>query len=424
MTTPTRREREARAVRMPELSPDWPALRGFIDDALGAVDAQPLALLHLHLRRHRSLRARLGETLLIEMGERALERVLRVLRPQDRVLRLGEADLLVALPGLLSVGHARLAAQALQRALAEPVQSGELSLRLQPEIGLALAPQHGADAERLQRAASAAVEGARVAAGNIAEAAGAPAPLLYTELAQDLRANALQMEFQPIVRLRDGQRVGYEALARWRHPQTREPVSPALFVVQAEEAGLVPELTRWSLQAALREFQPLHAADKSLHCALNLSARAFEDSALVEQIESALGIWGLPPSALMLEITETALLEEPQRNARQLSRLRALGVGVALDDFGQGYSSFGYLQYLELSLLKIDRRVLERLDGSRERGLVQSMIQLAHRLQMQVVAEGVETEPVAQALTQLGCDYAQGWFFGHPRPLAHWLPAR
>ncbi len=358
------------------------------------------------------------------MGERALERVWRVLRPQDRVLRLGEADLLIALPGLLSVGHARLAAQALQRALAVPVQSGELSLRLQPEIGLALAPRHGADAERLQRAASAAVESARGAAGNIAEAAGVPPPLLYTELAQDLRANALQMEFQPIVRLRDGRRVGYEALARWRHPLTQEPVSPALFVVQAEEAGLVTELTRWSLQAALREFQPLHAADSSLHCALNLSARAFEDSALVEQIESALGIWGLPPSALLLEITETALLEEPQRNARQLSRLRALGVGVALDDFGQGYSSFGYLQHLELSLLKIDRRFLERLDGSRERGLVQSMIQLAHRLQMQVVAEGVETEQVAQALAQLGCDYAQGWYFGHPRSLGHWLLSR
>lgn len=406
---------------MPELSPDWPALRAFIDAALGAPDAQPLALLHLHLRRHRSLRARLGETLLLEMGARALERVRRVLRLQDRVLRLGEADLLIVLPGLLGVGHARLAAQALQRALAEPLQSGELSLRLQPEIGLALAPQHGADAERLQRAASAAVESARGTAGGIAEAAAAPAPLLYTELAQDLRINALQMEFQPIVRLRDGRRVGYEALARWRHPVTAEPVSPGLFVVQAEEAGLVHELTRWSLQAALREFRPLHAADSQLHCALNLSARAFEDSALVEQIASALDIWGLPPSALLIEITETALLEEPQRNARQLSRLRALGVGVALDDFGQGYSSFGYLQYLELSLLKVDRRFLERLDGGREQGLVHSMIQLAHRLQMEVVAEGVETPQVAETLAQLGCDYAQGWHFGRPAPLAHWL---
>lgn len=406
---------------MPELSPDWSRLRAFIDSQCGAVDAAPLALLHLHLRRHRSLRARLGEDVLQELSERVLQKVWRVLRAQDHVLRLSESDVLIALPGMLSAGHARLAAQALQRALLEPVQFDELTLRAQPEIGLALAPLHGRDATSLQRAASAAAEAARFAAGGIAEAASASPPLLYADLARDLRANALQVEFQPIVRLRDERRVGFEALARWRHPRTGEWVPPSLFVVQAEEAGLVPELTRWSLQAALREFHPLHALDPSLHCALNLSARAFEDSALVEQIESALAIWNLPPSALVLEITETALLEEPQRNARQLSRLRALGVGVALDDFGQGYSSFGYLQFLELSLLKIDRRFLERLEGSRDRGLVQSMIQLAHRLQMQVVAEGVEAPEVARVLTQLGCDFAQGWHFGHPRPAAHWL---
>ncbi|ODU40811.1 EAL domain-containing protein [uncultured Aquimonas sp.] len=406
---------------MPELSPDWPGLRAYIDGQRAGSDPLPLALLHLHLRRHRSLRARLGEDVLRALSERVLQRVWRVLRTQDRVLVLSDSDLLIALPEMLSAGHARLAAQALQRALLEPVQFDELILRVQPEIGLALAPLHGADASALQRAAAAASEAARTAAGGIAEATGAPAPLLYADLARDLRANALTVEFQPIVRLRDGRRIGFEALARWRHPRSGERVPPALFVVQAEEAGLVPELTRWSLQAALREFKPLHAADPSLHCALNLSARAFEDSALVEQIESALAIWGLPPAALLLEITETALLEEPQRNARQLSRLRALGVGVALDDFGQGYSSFGYLQFLELSLLKIDRRFLERLEGARERGLVQSMIQLAHRLQMQVVAEGVETPEVAGVLAQLGCDFAQGWHFGHPQPAAHWL---
>lgn len=403
------------------LSPDWPHLRGFIDSRCTAPDAAPLALLHLHLRRHRGLRARLGEAVMLELSQRVLQRIWRVLREQDRVLRLGESDLLIALPGVLSAGHARLAAQALQRALTEPVQFDGLILRVQPEIGLALMPQHGLDADGLQRAASVAVEAARHVADGIAEAAATPPPLLYAELARELRANALQMEFQPIVRLGDGRCVGYEALARWRHPCTGEPVPPSLFIVQAEEAGLVPELTRWSLQAALREFHPLYTSDPSLHCALNLSARAFEDSTLVAQIESALSIWNLPPSALVLEMTETALLDDPQRNASLLSRLRSLGVSVALDDFGQGYSSFGYLQFLDLGMLKIDRRFLQRLEGSRERGLVQSMIQLAHRLQMQVVAEGVETPDVARALAQLGCDFAQGWHFGRPRPAAHWL---
>lgn len=399
----------------------WDSLRAFIDAACAAPQAAPIALLHVHLRRHRSLRSRLGQHLFGEISELAQQRVWRVLRPQDRVLRLGEADYLIVLPEVLSVGHARLAAQAVQRALQEPLQLDDLSLRMQPEIGLALAPLHGSDAVSLQRAAGVAAECARGTAGWIAEATVELPPLLYADLARDLRANALQVEFQPIVRLQDGRRVGYEALARWRHPRTGEAVPPSVFVVQAEEAGLVPELTRWSLQAALREFQPLHAADPALHCALNLSAKAFEDSALVEQIEAALAIWNLPPSALLLEITETALLAEPQRNAHQLSRLRAVGVGVALDDFGQGYSSFGYLQFLELSVLKIDRRFLKRLNAARERGLVQSMIELAHRLQMQVVAEGVELPEIAQALSELGCDFAQGWHFGHPRPASHWL---
>jgi EAL domain-containing protein (putative c-di-GMP-specific phosphodiesterase class I)/GGDEF domain-containing protein len=406
---------------MPTLSPHWDDLQGFLQAALESPEAPPLALLHLHLRRHRSLRARLGEGVLSVLTERSVQRVWRVLRAEDRVLRLGESDLLIALPGMLSAGHARLAAQALQRSLLEPIHIDELSLRLQPEIGLAMAPLHGSDPARLQRAASSAAEQARSAAGGIAEATGAPPPLLYSELAHDLRANALAVEFQPIVRLSDGQRVGYEALARWRHPQSGEAVPPALFVVQAEEAGLVAELTRWSLQAALREFAPLYANDPRLHCALNLSALAFGDSGLVEQIESALAIWGLPPSALLLEITETALLDEPRRNARQLSRLRALGIGVAIDDFGQGHSSFGYLQFLELSTLKIDRRFLQRIDGERDRGLLQSMIELAHRLNMEVVAEGVETFDVARALKELGCDCAQGWHFGYPSPAAHWL---
>lgn len=400
---------------------DWDSFERSYSEAREQAPDAAIACLQVHLRRLRGLRGLLGQPATERAVAALRTRICRVLRPQDRVLALGEADVLILLPGLLSQGHARLAIQALQRALGESLEFEGIALRLHAEIGLAMGPEHGDSAAALQRAASLAVEQARSRPGSVSEAgAEAPEPL-YAELRAALKANELTMVFQPIVRLLDRRHVGFEALARWQHPRTGAPVSPALFVPLAEEAGLAGELTRWSLQAALREFRPLYAADPELHCALNLSARAFDDSGLSEQILTALALWDLPPQALLLEITETALLADPEHNAGQLAALRRLGVRVALDDFGQGYSSFGYLQFLDVGTLKIDRRFLTRLDSPRERGLVHSMIQLAHRLQMQVVAEGVETEAVHATLVELGCDEAQGWLYGRPHPASHWL---
>lgn len=399
----------------------WDAFARAVDQAIESAPTSPLAILHLHLRRQRGLRVLGGQPLLERASAELASRVSAVLRAGDLWMVAGEADLLIALPGLLSPAHARLAGQALLRALETPLQIDGFGLSAQPELGIALYPQQGRSALELQRAASLALAQPRRGETNI-QSAALPAPeVLHAELAAALRANQLDVVFQPILHLANGRRSGYEALARWRHPQSGQPVPPAVFVPLAEEAGLAAELTRWSLQAALREFAPLHARDRSLHCALNLSARAFEDSALLEQIAAALSIWALPPQNLLLEITETALLEDPEGCAGQLGRLRALGVRIALDDFGQGYSSFGYLQHLELDTLKIDRRFLQQLEGERDRGLVQTMIELAHRLGMRAVAEGIETEAVHASLLELGCDEAQGWLYGRPAPAAHWL---
>lgn len=406
---------------MPVVHSDWAGFRAATDAALAAAPGQPLALLQLHLRRLRGLRGLLGEEGIQRCRLEVQARVMAALRPQDGLLVLGEADLLLLLPDLLSPAHARLAVQALQRALEPPIEFDGLRLRLLPELGLACHPAHGEDAEGLQRAASAAVGLARQAVGAWAEAGGPPAEPLHAELAQALHENALQVVFQPVRPVANLQVCGFEALARWTHPQSGQPVPPDVFVPLAEQAGLAPELTRWSLQAALRAFAPLRPHWPQAYCALNLSARAFDDSALVEQIAAALAIWEHPPQALMLEITETALLAEPRRHARQLAQLRELGVRLALDDFGQGYSSFGYLQFLEVDVLKIDRRFVDGLHAPRQRGLVQSMIELAQRLGMQAVAEGVETAEVLAALAELGCDQAQGWLLGRPAPAAHWL---
>jgi EAL domain-containing protein (putative c-di-GMP-specific phosphodiesterase class I) len=189
----------------------------------------------------------------------------------------------------------------------------------------------------------------------------------------------------------------------------------------AEDAGLAEELTRWTLQVALREFVPLQRRQPELYCAINLSARAFDNPALCEQVLAALAIWELPPQSLMIEVTETAVLHDVGRNASALQRLATEGVRLAIDDFGQGYSSLGYLRHLPAAILKIDQSFVADAANPRTRALLEAISGMAHRLGMRAVAEGVETEAMLGAVLEAGCDHAQGYLFGRPAPISYWL---
>ena len=216
--------------------------------------------------------------------------------------------------------------------------------------------------------------------------------------------------------------MGYEALARWRRGDGNV-VAPSVFIPMAEDAGLATELTRWTLQVALREFVPMHRRHPELYCAINLSARAFDSPALGEQILAALAIWGLPASALMIEVTETAVLHDVGRNAASLRQLADSGVRLAIDDFGQGYSSLGYLRHLPAAILKIDQSFVSDSSSPRTRALLEAITGMAHRLGMRVVAEGVETEEMLGAVLEAGSDFAQGYLFARPCDIGHWLDA-
>jgi EAL domain-containing protein (putative c-di-GMP-specific phosphodiesterase class I)/GGDEF domain-containing protein len=402
------------------------AYAGFMRAAEAALaDRLPHAtvgVLHVHVRRIRQVRTVFG----FGFGDRLLTAVARrmrgSLRPGDEVVHIDDGDFLVLLPALIGPQHGQLAADRILREFEAPLAIDRDSILVPMAIGAAFGPIHGIDADTLARRASAAVDRALSGGRHLVVAdEWREDPLLLDDLRQALLSNEFSIAFQPVVSIGTGSLVGVEALARWSHP-SRGMVAPSWFVPLAEQAGLAPELTRWSLNAALREFARLHRLRPELRCSVNLSSRVFADPGLAEQVTAALSIWGVPPDRLVLEVTETAVMEDPEQSAKALGRLREEGIGIALDDFGRGYSSFQYLKHLPATELKIDR-VFVQIEPQDARGtrLLRSMVGLAHGLGLAVVAEGVELVEQADLLRDLGCEYAQGWHYGRPQPTNAWV---
>ena len=387
------------------------------------VEASPaasLGLLQVHFRQLLAMTAAHGQALTEDAMAAVESRIVHALRPGDHLLRSGFGDLYLLLPRLLGQGHAELAAQRVIRELTSPVEVGERHLHLMPTIGIALASEPAESPASLQRRASAALLHALRDGEAIGVAQAYTRDAMATELRDALSRNALDLVYQPIVTLPEQTVVGYEALARWRRGDG-ESVAPSVFIPLAEDAGLAAELTRWTLQVALREFASLHARYPDRYCAINLSARAFDSSAVCEQILAALSIWDLPPCCLMVEVTETAVLHDVGRNADSLRALAERGVRLAIDDFGQGYSSLGYLRHLPAAVLKIDQSFVADSADPRTRALLEAIAGMSHRLGMRSVAEGVESEDMLGAVLEAGCDFAQGYLFAHPAPMSHWL---
>ena len=239
------------------------------------------------------------------------------------------------------------------------------------------------------------------------------------ELMMALEQEQLELYFQPIVRLSDRRLGGFESLLRWRHPQ-RGMVSPAEFIPLAEESGLIQPIGRWIIEracAALAQLAAQHA-DPGLFMSINLSGRQFDDPQLLPALDLALVRYGVAAAQVKLEITESVLLEKLDLALPLLHHCRARGVRICLDDFGTGYSSLSYLHRLPVDTLKLDRSFILQLDinaaGSK---IVAAVIRLAHQLDLDVIAEGLETEEQISALQALGADFGQGFHFSRPVPL-------
>lgn len=364
---------------------------------------------------------RLGETNILfekELAEAARQRIEKVLRPQDKITRVGECDFIVCLSELKNMGYAALAANSLVRAFEEPLLTAAGPVQTTITLGLSVSPDHGTDSEMLCKHAEIAFSQALKSSDRYAiyDTHEEKIKILYPELREAIGNNRLDVYFQPFWDLRKKKIVGVESLARWKSP-LHGFVGPDQFIPFAEQTGLIGALTRWSVNATLNHFGKLHETGKQMTVAINLSARVFHEQGVVEQILGALKIFDVPASALVLEVTESAIMSDLQLSARVLESLRDNGARISIDDFGCGYSSFEYLKKFPATELKMDKSfVFDITRSARAAQLVRSMIDLAHNLDIVATAEGVEDQETADMLAEMDCDFAQGYFYGRPKP--------
>lgn len=237
---------------------------------------------------------------------------------------------------------------------------------------------------------------------------------LKGDLADAIRNNEIELFFQPRIRLHDGSLVGAEALARWQHP-VQGYVRPDIFIRIAEDSGLILELSRLVFRKALQALAAWHAAGHRLSISVNASAHDFREPEMCRRLEALLHEYEIKPEYVIFEITETVLMENIENAARVVEELHALGIKISIDDFGTGYSSFAYLARLPFDEIKIDRSFVSHMDKrSVDATVVETLIQLGHKLDLTVVAEGIESGDVLSRLSALGCDEAQGFFIARP----------
>lgn len=374
------------------------------------------ALLLVRMQRLREYEAVFGYGASDALVDAFAVRLGNCLRDADVQLRIGECDFAVLLPGVRDQHLAMLAAGKIARAFRYPLEAGGRPSRVTVAVGVAMAAD-AADAEMLCRRADAACASAAHLPEHHALYAGqVRASVGYEDLHRAIQHNALQVYLQPIFALESGALKGFESLARWQDP-VLGPVPPDLFVIAAEQTGLIDGLTRWSVNATLRHCAPVFAGNPGLQCALNVSPIALTAGGFVEQMDSALRIWNVNPAQVVLEVTETAFVDNPQQIGQALTRLRAMGLRIAVDDFGVGYSSLSYFRHFHVDELKIDMSfVRDIIESRRMCRLVESIVNMGHSMEAVVVAEGIESSAVWARLRELGCDLGQGYYPGRPAP--------
>ncbi|MBS0533183.1 MAG: EAL domain-containing protein [Proteobacteria bacterium] len=294
-------------------------------------------------------------------------------------------------------------------------------VRISAHAGFAQAPHHAATRGKLARCAELALRaaakkgpGCRVAFDAPLDTASADQKFIQRELPRAVSAHELELHYQPIISAHGGRIVGVEALLRWTHAQ-RGPIGPAVFIPIAEQMGLMDTIGAFVLRRALQEAKRW----PDLYVAVNLSPLQVRDGSIVETVRSALEDTGVSPSRLMLEITEGVLVDNPDEMVRRIEDLHALGVRVALDDFGSGYSNLGYLQRFPLDKLKIDRSFVTALGNTANGGvIIQAIVALGRALGLSILVEGVDTEQQRVLLRLAGCDEMQGFLFARPAPAA------
>jgi EAL domain-containing protein (putative c-di-GMP-specific phosphodiesterase class I)/GGDEF domain-containing protein len=381
-----------------------------------------LAVLILELRRVDRLQALLKGPSPATTMTLVLDRLRKVLRPEDRMAPISDEQVCVILPRLAHSSQAVLAAVKLLRALDRPIAHEGGSAALRPCVGVATVPEHGFDPAQLLMAADVSrhIAATREEGYHIHQGEDSIEQEVYRGLDLDLnralRANDLDIHYQPQVELATGRAAGAEALVRWRHAQGGD-IPPTTIVGIAERTGLLGTLTHWVLNAVLRQAAQWQGIGVVPRVSINIAVSSLTDRELPALIDQGMKTWGITPANLTIEIAESPLIVDAERTAAILTRLKALGVQLSIDDFGSGYTSLAHLKRLPIDEIKIDRPFVGGFEtDAGDRAVVRTAIDLGRHFNMRVVAEGVERAATRDALRELGCDIAQGNVVSVPLP--------
>lgn len=395
-------------------------------------ELRPIALLLMDIDRFKEVNDTLGH----DRGDVLLKQVgLRlngVLNEPDIIARIGGDEFGILLTRLDAVNEIQDTIKKLQDFLAPAFMIDGVPISVEASIGVAMMPNHAEDPHMLMQLADIAMYRAKqMASGFAIYEPGynlySPAQLgLMAELREAIGQNQLRLHYQPKLALGTNRIVGVEALVRWEHPRLGL-LYPDKFILTAEQTGLVNPLTRWVLLEALRYCKNQFEQGVELRMCVNLSARSLHDSNLVGMVADALKATGVRPEQLMLEVTESAIVLDPVRAEESLIALSKLGVGLSIDDFGTGYTSLASIKRLPINEIKIDRSfIMNMLNDNTDAKIVRSVVELGRNLGLTVVAEGIETQELLDALAALGCNEAQGYFICKPQAserLQNWFSA-
>jgi len=386
---------------------------------------EQVAVFYLDLDHFKEVNDTLGHSMGDNLLQTAAKRLQSVLREHDLVARLGGDEFALVIPHLSQHADADVVALKVIEHMTTPFKLDGHELSVTASMGIAFYPEHGVEADDLLKKADIALYRAKAKGRNNfqvfsmgLEEVGLARLELEAQIRHALESHAFHLEYQPKLSLKTGRMCGAEALIRWNHP-TLGRLPPDKFIPLAEESRLIIPLGHWIINEVARQQSAWRAEGMELvPIAINLSTIQFRNDDLPDHFGKALSRHSLEAELLDIEITESLLMDNPEGIRRQLAELDAMGIGIAIDDFGTGYSSLSYLKTLPVDVLKIDRSFVHDLDNADDKVITQAIIALAKSLDLEVVAEGAETDGQVVMLKSLGCDVIQGYIYSRPLPAA------
>ena len=384
-------------------------------------EQKPLAIIMMDLDRFKEINDTLGHNVGDQLLQEVAKRLLGLMREMDTVGRLGGDEFALIIPGS-DEENALHIASTLVDVLDKPVVLGETSFSIEASLGITVYPQHGLNSTTLLKRADVAMyvakrnrKGFFLYATEVDQ--HTPARLaLISDVRKAVERNEFELYYQPRIDLATGDVIGVEALSRWLHT-ARGFVPPDEFVPILVQTGLILPFTLWVLDTAMRQWKEWYQQGIELMMSVNLSMRNLQDPNLPDQVQALLDKWDVKRDYLILEVTESEIMSDPEHVMKTMEKLENMGTLLSIDDFGTGYSSLSYLKKLPVHELKIDRSFIKDMVTDKDdKIIVRSTIELAHNLGLEVTAEGIETRDVLDMLIDFKCDLAQGFYFGKPMP--------